>query len=100
MEATQARSLSDDGAGECNLRRGGHEAGKTDFDYFPYGPAFPEYGASKPADLVCCIDVLECIQREYLEAELLDLSEITRGGGFFSIHLHLSRGAGLWPSLG
>ena len=82
MEATQSKSLSDYGAGKCNLRRGLHEAGKTDFDYFPYDPAFPEYGAPKPADLVCCIDVLEHIEQDFLEAVLLDLNEITRSTVF------------------
>ena len=87
MEATKSKSVSDYGAGKCNLQRGLHEAGKVDFAYFPYDPAFPEYGVPKPADLVCCIDVLEHIEQEFLEAVLLDLNEITQTYGFFSIHI-------------
>jgi len=63
-----------------------NELGKTDFDYFPYDPAFPHYGEPRPADIVCCIDVLEHIELEYLDAVLLDLKEITRNLGFFSVH--------------
>jgi hypothetical protein len=79
-------SISDYGAGKCNLRRGLAESGVTDYAYFPYDPAFPEYGTPKPADLVCCIDVLEHIEPEFLDNILLDLREITRARGFFSVH--------------
>jgi hypothetical protein len=87
LEEFGATSLSDYGAGKCNLRLGLHQLGKTDFEYFPYDPAFPEYGDCKPADLVCCIDVLEHIEPEYLDVVMLDLKEITRKYGFFSIDI-------------
>jgi hypothetical protein len=86
MHQFGTRSISDYAAGKCNLRRALHEAGKSDFEYLPYDPAFPEYGPPRPADMVCCIDVLEHIEPDYLEAVLLDLKEITRDMGFFSIH--------------
>ena len=35
MEQFGTKSVSDYGAGKCNLRRGLHELGKTDFEYFP-----------------------------------------------------------------
>ena len=82
----QVKSISDYGAGKCNLRRGLTEQGVTDYAYFPYDPAFPEYGAAKPADLVCCIDVLEHIEPEFLDAVLLDLREITHKRAFLSVH--------------
>jgi hypothetical protein len=81
-----AKSVSDYGAGKCNLRLGLQQQGVTDFEYFPYDPVFPEYGEPRPADLVCCIDVLEHIEDECLNAVLLDLKEITRKVGFFSVH--------------
>ena len=54
---------------------------------FPYDPVFPEYGEAKEADLVCCIDVLEHIEYEYVNNTLKKLSEITKKIGFYSIHL-------------
>jgi len=97
MEQFGVKSLSDYGAGKCNLRRGLNELGKMDFEYFPYDPAFPEYGDPRPADIACCIDVLEHIEEPFLDAVLLDLKDITRNIGFFSIHTapavkHLSDG--------
>jgi hypothetical protein len=86
LNQTGIKALSDYGAGKCNLRKGLHDLGKRDFDYFPYDPAFPEYGPPKPAPLVCCIDVLEHIEEPYLEAVFLDLKEITHNIGFFSVH--------------
>lgn len=85
MEEFGTKSLSDYGAGKCRLRRGLNEIGKTDFEYFPYDPAFPEYGEPKRADLVCCLDVLEHIEPEYLDAVMLDLEEITHKFGLFSL---------------
>ena len=80
------RSLGDYGAGKQNLLRGLNELGVTGFDYFPYDPAFPAYGEPKPADLVCCIDVLEHIEPAFLDAVLDDLRGITVKRGFFSVH--------------
>jgi hypothetical protein len=81
----RARSISDYGAGKQNLKRALHQLGKTDFEYFPYDPAFPEYGEPRAADLVCCIDVLEHIEPEYLAAVLSELGSIVRRAGFFAI---------------
>jgi len=86
MDHYKVQSLSDYGAGKKNLLRGLSELGVTNFDYFPYDPAFPAYGGPKPADLVCCIDVLEHIEPAFLDAVLDDLRAITVKRGFFSIH--------------
>jgi hypothetical protein len=83
---TGIKSISDYGAGKCNLRKGLHDLGKRDFEYFPYDPAFPEYGPPRPAQLVCCIDVLEHIEEQFIEAIFDDLREITKHIGFFSVH--------------
>ena len=85
LEQVAAKSLSDYGAGKCNLQRGLRELG-VDIDYRPYDPAFPDYGPARTADLVCCIDVLEHIEPDYLDNVLAELSAITRAHGFFSIH--------------
>jgi hypothetical protein len=85
LGATQARSLSDYGAGKQNLKKALRDLGKCDFEYFPYDPAFPAYGPPRAADLVCCIDVLEHVEPEFVEAVLADLASITGRIGFFSI---------------
>lgn len=80
-----AQSISDYGAGKQNLRHALERMG-VDIEYRPYDPAFPEYGEALPADLVCCIDVLEHIEPIYLDAVLDDLQRITLRFGFFTIH--------------
>ncbi|MBK17942.1 MAG: hypothetical protein CMM52_03775 [Rhodospirillaceae bacterium] len=84
-EQAKARSISDYGAGKCNLQKKLHELGKMDFDYFAYDPAFPEYGEPRKADLVCCIDVLEHIEMSFLDAVLDDLHRIVEKVGLFTI---------------
>ena len=84
-QALKAGSISDYGAGKQNLRLALEQAG-VEIDYRPYDPAFPEYGAPRAADLVCCIDVLEHIEPELLDNVLDDLALITRKHGFISIH--------------
>jgi hypothetical protein len=86
MRQAGVRSLSDYGAGKCNLHKALQERGLKGYEYFPYDPVFPEYGPPKPAELVCCIDVLEHIEPEYLDSVLDDLKAITRRLGFFSVH--------------
>jgi len=80
------KSISDYGAGKCNLRRGLNELGLQNFEYLPYDPVYPEYGPPKPAQLTCCIDVLEHIEEPYLDAVMQDLKGITPRIGFFSVH--------------
>lgn len=86
IEESGARSLADYGAGKCNLKRVLDEMGMTGVAYFPYDPAFPEYGPAKPADLVCCIDVLEHIEPDLLDNVLGDLRDILRKYAFLTIH--------------
>ncbi|NQU58789.1 MAG: hypothetical protein HQ513_16295 [Rhodospirillales bacterium] len=95
--ATDSQSISDYGAGKCLLQKQMNKLGLSNFLYYPYDPVFPEYGDPKEADLVCCIDVLEHVEPEYLEAVLHDLVRITLKAGFFTIHTgpaarHLSDG--------
>lgn len=76
------RSLHDYGAGKRRLR----DALTLDVDYSASDPAFPEYGEPRPADLVCCIDVLEHVEPDHLDAVLGDLARITTKAGFFTVH--------------
>ena len=79
-------SVSDYGAGKKRLYDSLVEVGAKPEQYFPYDPAFPEYGIPEPADLVCCIDVLEHIEIDYLETVLNELALIVKKYAFFSIH--------------
>ena len=86
LDRTGIKTLSDYGAGKCNLQKALHDLGKRDFEYFPYDPVFPEYGTPKPAELSCCIDVLEHIEEPFLDSIFRDLQDITKSIGFFSVH--------------
>jgi len=85
FEKNNFTSISDYGAGKKNLQKALFSLGLKDFKYFPFDPAFPEYGDPKPADLVCCIDVMEHIEPEYLDSVIDDLKRIIINTGFFSI---------------
>lgn len=85
MAEIGAASISDYGAGKCKLKDALTLAGMSDFQYYPYDPVFPEYGQARSADLVCCIDVLEHIEEDYVDTVVDDLKRITTGHGLFSI---------------
>ena len=52
-----------------------------------YDPGIPGLDeAPEPHELVCCIDVLEHIEPEHLDAVLDDLARVTKTVGFFTIH--------------
>jgi hypothetical protein len=87
IRQTGLKTISDYGAGKKNLLIGLKNLGVEPLEYFPYDPAFEEYGEPQSADLVCCIDVLEHIEIEKLNAVLNDLAKITLNLGFFSIHM-------------
>ena len=87
IRQTGVQSVSDYGAGKKNLLLGLQRDGIKNIEYYPFDPAFEEYGEPKAADLVCCIDVLEHIEPDKLENVLLELSKITVNFGFFSIHM-------------
>jgi hypothetical protein len=78
-------SISDYGAGKKNLEKKLIELGLKNFEYYPYDPAFPEYGLPQKADIVCCIDVLEHVEEVYLLNVLDELKRLTIKLGFFSI---------------
>ena len=80
-------SISDYGAGKCNLQKKLIQLGLKDFDYFPYDPVFPEYGSTKKADLVCCIDVLEHVEEQFMDTVFNELKDITNKLAFFTIAL-------------
>ncbi|HET6941100.1 MAG TPA: hypothetical protein VFH89_02950 [Sphingomicrobium sp.] len=79
-------SLSDYGAGKCNLKRALRLRDGGQVRYQPYDPAFPDYGAPQPAELVTCIDVLEHIEPKLLDAVISDIASISRKLAFLTIH--------------
>jgi hypothetical protein len=87
IKKANIKSLSDYGAGKKNLLIGINNNGITDIEYFPYDPAFPEYGRPVASQLVCCIDVLEHIEPELIDNVIQDLAGIITNLGFFSIHM-------------
>ena len=87
IKKANIKSLSDYGAGKKNLLLGLNNNGIKDIEYFPYDPAFPEYGGPVASQLVCCIDVLEHIEPEFIDNVIQDLAGIVTNLGFFSIHM-------------
>ena len=87
MKAFKIKSVSDYGAGKKRLYETLVKLNNCPDKYLPYDPAFPEYGEPMPADLVCCIDVLEHIEPELLDNVINELSSITIGLGFFTVHM-------------
>jgi len=81
------RSLSDYGAGKKRLFESLEKLNNIPKEYFPYDPAFPEYGEPKVADLVCCIDVLEHIEPDLVDNVIRELSLITKNIGFYTVHM-------------
>jgi hypothetical protein len=86
MRKFNVGTLSDYGAGKMRLAEVLRKEFALQFDYFPYDPAFPEYGVATPADLVCCIEVLEHIEPDHIDAVLEELASITVKYGFFTVH--------------
>lgn len=87
FEENNFKSISDYGAGKCNLQKTLKQLGLEDFEYFPYDPAFIEYGEPKEADLVCCIDVLEHVEEKYMDIVFDQLKNITKKLIFLTIAL-------------
>lgn len=57
------------------------------FDYTPYEPAVEQYAKPpEPTEMVVCLDVLEHIEPECLDAVLDDLKRVTQRLGLFSVH--------------
>jgi len=79
------RSISDYGAGKKRLLTALMKEGVDSIEYYPYDPAFPEYGPPKSADLVCCIDVLEHIEPEFLISVLDELRTLISNIGLLTV---------------
>jgi len=80
------QSLSDYGAGKKRLEESLIKLDCLPKIYYPYDPAFPEYGPPKKAELICCIDVLEHIEPELIDNVINELRNLTTNFGFFTVH--------------
>ena len=85
-ELGECTSISDYGAGKRNLQFALGTRFFRTVDYRPYDPAFPEYGPPLPADLVTCIDVLEHVEPDLLDACLDEIASITDKLLILSVH--------------
>jgi len=86
--------LLDYGAGKCALIDALSKSRDVQqpFRYFAYEPSDPELaGAPEPAEFVVCLDVLEHIEPDCLDAVLDDLQRVTKSIGLFTVSL--------WPAL-
>lgn len=79
--------LLDYGCGSrLSLARGLTGKAKRKFKYQAYDPCVPKYsGAPVPAELVCCIDVLEHIEEDRIDGVLDHLQALTEAVGFFTV---------------
>jgi precorrin-6B methylase 2 len=86
LERTTASSLLDYG---CGSKRSLLQALQLPADvvYEGYDPAIPAYAEPPmPAELVCCIDVLEHIEPGLLDNVLDHLADLSDPYGFFTVH--------------
>lgn len=87
IKSFKIKTLSDYGAGKQNLIKALISNGIILDGYYPYDPAFPNYGSPKSADLICCIDVLEHIEPDYIDNVIKELYGLVDYIGFISIHM-------------
>ncbi len=79
-------TILDYGAGKGHLGQEIYRAGYLG-RYEPYDPGVAEFSTPpEPAEFVACIDVLEHIEPECLDAVLDDLKRLTKRRGVFSVH--------------
>lgn len=86
IDRLEVDNMLDYGCGKMtNLLR--HMKPQRKVVYQAYDPGVPEFaGAPVPAQLVCCIDVLEHIEPECLDDVLDDLKRVTQAALFCTIH--------------
>lgn len=87
INALNVRELLDYGCAKCRLFGALKGMVKHPMKLQAYDPAIPERaGRPVPSQMVTCIDVLEHIEPDCLDAVLDDLHVLTKQIGFFSIH--------------
>lgn len=80
-EKLKTTSILDYGCGKAQLGR------ELPFAIFEYDPCVPGKEASpRPADIVCCFDVLEHIEPDKIMLVLSDLKRCVKQMGYFIVH--------------
>jgi 2-polyprenyl-3-methyl-5-hydroxy-6-metoxy-1,4-benzoquinol methylase len=88
IQQLQVTELLDYGAGKGRLGQTLATLLKQPLTVHHYDPAIPEWaGAPKPCGMVCCIDVLEHIEPEFLDNVLDHLQSLVGRVGFFTVHI-------------
>lgn len=83
VESNNIKEILDYGAGKCRLK----DCLTVSVKYRAYEPSNPLWDKKpEPAELVCCIDVLEHIEPDCLESVLDDLKRLCLPYGLFTIH--------------
>jgi hypothetical protein len=90
VEQHRPKALLDYGAGKGRMAEALYARGWGG-DYIPYDPAIPEWSdPPAPCEFVACIDVLEHIEPDCIDAVLDDLKRVTKGVGVYTVHLKLA----------
>lgn len=85
IELEGFNELLDYGCGKCNLVK--HLRTPRSLRVHLYDPAIEQYREPpNPCRFVCCIDVLEHVEPEYLNNVLADLQRVVSYLGFFTVH--------------
>ncbi len=86
IDDLQIRTLLDYGAGKGRLAQ--HLKVQHDLRVIQYDPAIADFAQRpQPQEMLCCIDVLEHIEPEFLNAVLDDLHKLTVRIAFVTIHI-------------
>lgn len=86
MNIYRPSELLDYGAGKQRLKEAIEPRLKRQVNYRPYEPADPQCcERPHPSQFVACVDVLEHIEPECLDAVLDDLKRVTKRAGVFTV---------------
>lgn len=85
VNAARITTLLDYGAGKGRLARALEVAG--DLEITMFDPAVPAFSAPpEPAELVCCIDVLEHVEPQFIEGVISHIASLTKKFAFITVH--------------
>jgi len=88
MQQAKITELLDYGAGKGRLGQSLRTMLPAPLTVHHYDPGVPEWsGRPQPCGFVCCIDVLEHIEPDYLDNVLDDLQSLVQRCGFFTVHI-------------